>query len=304
MKCQQHLVRRNVRLSQFTSMQIGGTAAYFAEPAGDEDLMELMDFAREEGLPWILIGKGSNVIFPDEGYPGLVITLIHYCQDDLFIDRKKNTAQASAGTHLYRFVLACRDQGLGGAEFLANIPGTLGGALVMNAGFSRYLGQSNEIGDLVKSVRVLNLDGTQETIEKKDVTFGYRTSSLSDRIVLGGTLQLWRRPMEDIQDEIRANFDYRNQKQDLHRPSSGSIFKNPGKDLPSAGKLIDQLDLKGTRVGDMMVSAKHSNYFINMGEGKSSDLALLIEKIQKAVLDETGILLETEVKMIQPPPSS
>ena len=295
------LLRRDVRLSQFTTMQVGGLANYFAEPSTEEELFDLLEFAKNENLPWMVLGKGSNVIFPDEGWSGLIITLIHYEQNRLHVDKEKSLAAASAGIYLYRFVLACRDQGLGGAEFLANIPGTIGGALVMNAGFSRFKGQSNEIGDIAEEVTVLNSQGVKETLARKDLHFSYRRSNLEVKVVLEGTFRLWRRSSEEIQKEIKANFDYRNTEQDVRFPSSGSIFKNPGPGLPSAGQMIDQLGLKGTRAGDAMVSLKHGNYMINAGKAKSSDLVALIRKVQKAVLDGTGILLEPEVRVIEKP---
>lgn len=295
------LLRRDVRLSQFTTMQVGGLANYFAEPSTEEELLDLIDFAKKEQLPWMVLGKGSNLIFPDEGYPGLVITLIHYEQDRLHFDPEKSLASASAGIFLYRFVLACRDHNLGGAEFLANIPGTVGGALIMNAGFSRYKGQRSEIGDITEEVTALNSEGKKETLSRKDLQFSYRHSNLEGKVLLEGTFRLWHRPAEDIQKEIRANFDYRNTEQDLRYPSSGSIFKNPSPELPSAGQLIDQLGLKGTRIGDAMVSQKHGNYMINAGKAKSADLVALIRKVQKTVLDETGISLEPEVRIVEKP---
>lgn len=290
------LLRHNVDLSNFTTMQVGGIARYFSEPSTEEELLEVLDYARQENLPYFILGKGSNVIFPDEGYPGVVITLIHYEQDKIIFDSEKPVVTASAGIHLYRFVVACRERGLGGAEFLCNVPGTVGGGLIMNAGFSRFPGQSNEISDLVEEVCVLNKNGQKETLAKDKLEFSYRHSSLEGKIVLSGTFRLWRRKPEDIQKEIRANFDYRNSKQDLKHPSSGSIFKNPGAPHPSAGKLIDELGLKGTRVGDAQVSEKHGNYIINLGNAKSSDVWDLIALVQKKVFDATGISLEPEVK--------
>lgn len=277
-------------------MQVGGIARYFSEPSTEEELIEVLEFAKSEKLPYFILGKGSNCIFSDEVYPGVVITLIHYEQDKIIFDSEKPIVTASAGIHLYRFVVACRERGLGGAEFLCNVPGTVGGGLIMNAGFSRFSGQTNEISDLVEEVCVLNKDGRKETITKDKLEFSYRHSNLEGKIILSGTFHLWRRKPEDIQKEIRANFDYRNSKQDLKHPSSGSIFKNPGAPHPTAGKLIDQLGLKGTRVGDAQVSEKHGNYIINLGNAKSSDIWALIELIQKKVFDATGIVLEPEVK--------
>ncbi len=282
-------------------MQVGGLARYFSEPKTEEELFDLLDFARHENLPYMVMGKGSNLIFPDEGFPGLVITLIHYELDKIVFDEEEPRVTASAGTYLYRLVLACRDHGLGGSEFLCNIPGTLGGALFMNAGFSRFPGQSNEIGDVIEQVTVLDEHGTKQTLHANQIEFSYRHSSLQGKIILSGTLRLWRRRPEDIQTEIRANFDYRNEKQDMKHPSSGSIFKNPGKPNLSAGQLIEKAGLKGTRVGDAMVSLKHGNYFINMGSAKCADIVQLIQKVQKSVFDATGILLEPEVRIVEKP---
>lgn len=292
-------LRTDVNLSSYSTMQVGGLAKYFSDPNTEQELKELLIFASEENIPYTILGKGSNVIFPDKGYAGLVISLLHYEQDFIQVDKDLKTLTASSGIHLYRLVLAARDSGLGGAEFLCNVPGTLGGALYMNAGFSRYAGQKNEIGDLVESVNILTAEGEKRTLPREELDFSYRSSNLRDCIILSGTLQLWRRPKDFIAKEIRANFDYRNSRQDLKHPSSGSIFKNPGSPHPAAGALIEQLGLKGRKIGGAQVSERHSNYIINTGTAKSSDIVQLIHEIQKVVFDATGIQLETEVRIIE-----
>lgn len=294
-------LRHNVLLSQYTTMQIGGPAQSFAEPASEEELSALLNYARRESIPAVILGKGSNVIFPDDGYPGMVITLLQYEKNRIEFDAAKPEVRVSAGVFLYKFVLACRDHGLGGAEFLANIPGTIGGALVMNAGFSRFPGQKSEIGDIVTEVTVLNPDGTREVLNRDQLEFQYRKSNLADRIVIEGKFRLWRRTPSFIEKEIRACFKYRNDKQDLKHPSSGSVFKNPPAPLPPAARLIDELGLKGTRVGGMMVSPKHANYFINVGQGKCSEMSELIQLIQNRVFHVKGIWLEPEVRFIPKP---
>lgn len=294
-------LRHNVLLSQYTTMQIGGPAQSFAEPATEEELSELLTYARRESIPAVILGKGSNVIFPDDGYPGLVITLLQYEKNRIEFEDGKPEVRVSAGVFLYKFVLACRDHGLGGAEFLANIPGTVGGALVMNAGFSRFPGQKSEIGDIVTEVTVLNPDGTREVLNRGQLEFEYRKSNLADRIVIEGKFRLWRRTPAFIEKEIRACFKYRNDKQDLKHPSSGSVFKNPPAPLPPAARLIDELGLKGTRVGGMMVSPKHANYFINVGQGRCSEMSELIQLIQNRVFHVKGIWLEPEVRFIPKP---
>ncbi len=294
-------LRRDVRLSLYATMQVGGPAKYFAEPGSEEELQDLVEFAQQEKIPFFILGKGSNVLFPDEGYPGLVITTIHLDQEKISYDPETARVTASAGMHLYRFALATRDFGLGGAEFLANIPGTIGGALMMNAGFSRFAGQVNEIGDITEEVNVLTLDGKRQTINKKDIIFQYRKTNLSGKIILSGTFQLWKRDKESVQNEIKANFDYRNSKQDLRHPSSGSIFKNPGAPVPSAGLLIERAGLKGFKIGGALVSPRHGNYIVNSGGAKTSDIVQLIQHIQKTVFNATGIALEPEVKIIDAP---
>ncbi len=294
-------LRRDVRLSLYTTMQVGGPASWFAEPQTEEELVEILDFAQQERLPKVILGKGSNLIFPDEGFPGLVISLTHYEQERIVVDREKSFVQVSAGVHLYRFVLAMRDAGLGGAEFLANIPGTIGGALVMNAGFSRFPGQINEIGDITEQVTILDGQGKRAVLQRNELKFSYRHSNLDGKIVLSAVLRLWRRPAEEIQREVKANFDYRNTKQDLRYPSSGSVFKNPGQANTTAGQLVEKAGLKGARVGGAMVSQRHGNYIVNVGGAKSSDVRQLISQIQKSVLDATGILLEPEVRFVERP---
>jgi len=292
-------VRRDVDLSKYCTMRIGGPARFFAEPRTEDELVELVQFAREESIPFFILGKGSNVVFADEGYSGLVITLIHFNDQDIRINRTTSEVTAASGVHLYRLALACRDAGLSGTEFLSGIPGTVGGAVMMNAGFSRFAGQMNEIGDLIREVRVLDEAGQRLTLERSRLDFSYRHSGLEGKIILEAVLQLARRDSAAVDAEIRANFEYRNEEQDLKHPSSGSIFKNPPKPLPSAGRLIDGLGLKETREGGMLVSPRHANYFINAGHATCEDLSRLIKRIQKTVFNEKGILLEPEVRIIR-----
>jgi len=170
--------------------------------------------------------------------------------------------------------------------------------VMMNAGFSRFAGQKNEIADIIREITVLDETGCKKRLQRDEIDFRYRHSGLQGMIILDATFRLWRRPQELIEEEIKANFDYRNKEQDLKHPSSGSIFKNPPSPHPSAGRLIDQLGLKGTQVGSMKVSPKHGNYFINTGQASCADLVGLITKIQGIVKDECGIDLEPEVRII------
>ena len=170
----------------------------------------------------------------------------------------------------------------------------------MNAGFSRTPGEIHNIGEVVEEVTVLE-NGRKCVLPRESLIFSYRHSNLDGKIILSAALKTIRKDIGGIADEIKANFDYRNRKQDLRYPSCGSIFKNPPLPYPPAARLIDQLGLKGTRVGGAMISDKHSNYLVNTGNAKSSDVIQLICQIRETVFNATGVLLEPEVRIIERP---
>lgn len=276
-------------------MKVGGEADYLAEPRTEEELCEALEFAKKKELSFFVLGRGSNVVFDDEGYRGLVISMLRFGEGEIQWDPEIRELTAPSGVTLHRLSLFCRDQGIGGTEFLSGIPGTVGGAVIMNAGFSRHPGQKNEIGDLIQAVTVLNPQGERLTLKREEIAFGYRRADLGPCIVLKAVLRLWKRKKDEIDREIKANFDYRNKKQDLSRPSAGSIFKNPPGGR-SAGRIIEAAGLKGLRVGDAMVSEKHANYIVNVGHATCADIKTLITTIQDKVFYAEKILLETEVK--------
>lgn len=292
-------LQRNVLLAPYTTLRIGGPAAYFAGPESEEELSKLLAWAKREGIPFFILGNGSNVIFQDAGYEGLVISMRRFRNDLIQIDLGRSQVTVSAGVSLTRLVRFCQESGLAGTEFLAQIPGTVGGALVMNAGFSRYGGQRNEIGDLVQKVRAFGQDGAPVTLGRDDLIFSYRSSNLDLYLVLEATLKLWRRPKDQIQSEMKANQDFRKKRQDITEPNAGSIFKNPLAEHLSAGALIEKAGLKGKRVGGVQVSEQHANYFINTGNATSKDVLQLIGEVQKAVFHATGITLEPEIRITQ-----
>jgi UDP-N-acetylmuramate dehydrogenase len=291
-------LQRNVPLAPLTTLRLGGPAAYFAEPESEEALAKLLGWAAREKIPFFILGNGSNVIFQDEGYHGLVISMRRFRNDLLKMDLDRSRVTVSAGVSLARLVRFCQEYGLGGTEFLAQIPGTVGGAIVMNAGFSRHAGQRNEIGDLVLEVRALRKDGEIVVLGSEDLRFSYRKSNLEACAVLEATLRVWRRPKDWIQAEMRSNQAFRKVRQDITEPNAGSIFKNPLGLKAAAGALIEKAGLKGKRVGGMQVSEKHANYFINTGGATCRDAVQLIQEIQGAVLNATGINLELEVRIV------
>ena len=295
------LLRSEVPLSRYSTLQIGGPARFFSEPGTREELIGLLEFARAEGLPILVMGKGSNILFPNEGFPGLVITLIHYGQNRIAFDHTFHTATVSSGVNLYRLATASRDAGLGGTEFLSHIPGTLGGAVMMNAGFSRVRGLKKEIGDLVEEVTVLAPDGQVRQLNRADLIFEYRHSNLDGFIILEAKLQLTPASPEEIQSEILANFAYRNNVQDLRYPSAGSVFKNPQASQGSSGQMIERVGLKGKRIGGAMISDRHANFIVNVGGARSGDVVELVRLAQQRVLDEFKVRLEPEIRIIQAP---
>jgi len=295
------ILHQKVNLADHCTMRVGGEAAYYAEPSNEEELLELLDFARHEHLHYVVIGRGSNVLFPDDGYAGLVISMTRFDENHLLVDKEAKTVYASGAVLLSKLSNACKDAGLAGAEFLGGIPGTVGGALIMNAGYSRFPGQRNQIGDIVLEVSVMTPEGRRSLVSKGELKFSYRQSNLNGSIILGAKLKLWKRDRETIEKEMKENFYYRNRYQDLDHPSCGSVFKNPIRPKPSARSLIEKLGLKGMRIGDAMVSVKHGNFIINAGNAKSSEVIELIQKIQKLVFDATEILLEPEIRIIQQP---
>ena len=239
------------------------------------------------------------MVFEDSGYEGLVISMRRFRNDLIKMDLDRSQVTVSAGVSLARLVRFCQESGLAGTEFLAQIPGTVGGALVMNAGFSRHSGQMSEIGDIVQEVRALQKDGAPVMLGREDLEFSYRHSNLDEYLLLEAILKLWRRPKDQIQNEIKANHDFRKTRLDITEPNAGSIFKNPLGPHPSAGALIEKAGWKGKRIGGIQISEQHANYFLNIGNATSKDVLQLIKEVQKAVFHATGITLEPEIRIAQ-----
>jgi UDP-N-acetylmuramate dehydrogenase len=292
-------LRFDVPLSRYSTIQIGGNARYFSEPASLDELTALLDFVREEDLPLLGIGKGSNILFPDEGFPGLVMTFIHFEPNKIVCDVERCVVTVSSGVNLYRLALAARDAGLGGVEFLSHVPGTVGGALMMNAGFSRFPGQKMEIGGSVEEVTVLTRTGQIRRLAREEIEFGYRRTNLEGFVILECRLKLFRRKPEEIQKEITASFDYRNRVQDLRYPSAGSVFKNPGGNQGSSGQMIEKASLKGKKIGRAMISDRHANFIVNLGGAKASEVLELIRLAQEKVFEKFAVRLEPEIRIIK-----
>lgn len=279
-------------MREVTSFRIGGPADLILFPHDLDDLTVLMHLFIREGVRYLVLGNGTNLLVSDRGVREPLINLSHG-----FGAIKKEGATVVAGggvglPHLLRF---CADNALEGLEYLAGIPGTVGGGIRMNVG-----SWGVEVGDLVSSVMVMDHQGWIRRLSRDRLTFEYRGVHLPPGdIILRGEFALQEGEKGAITERMGDVMRRRKQTQPLSFPSAGSIFKNP-QGIP-AGKLIEEVGLKGLRRGDAMVSPVHANFIVNLGGARSGDVLGLIELIQERVYQERGIMLEPEVKIIGEP---
>ncbi len=294
------LIQGNVPLCRYSTFQIGGLAQFFSQPTQREQLVDLFEFQKKSGVPYVVMGRGSNVLFSDDGFPGLVISLQKFEADKINFS-PEGLVKVSAGFNLYRLSRLCQLQGVSGLEFVCHIPGTVGGAVWMNAGFGRPDKPYTEIKDVLESVTVLGKDGKIRILNRSDINFTYRESNLHGYMILDATFRVKKSTTEKVLADVQANFTYRNAVQDLRYPSAGSVFKNPNKKSKfSSGQLIDKVGLKGYRIGGAMISEKHGNFIVNVGQAKARDVLALIELVQNRVKEFFDVELEPEVKIIVP----
>lgn len=279
-------------LSNHTTFRIGGAAKYFAVPKNEEEIMEAVDFAIVKDLPYYILGKGSNVLFPDEGYSGVVIEIGAGMEK---VERIGDTGiRAQAGVSLSSLAAFAAREGLAGLEFAGGIPGTLGGAVTMNAG-----AYGGEIKDVIVSAKVMDEDGGVKVLSRDELELGYRTSIVQKKqlIVLEAEFSLQPGETEAIQNTMKELNAKRREKQPLEYPSAGSTFKRP--EGYFAGKLIEDAGLRGYRVGDAQVSEKHCGFVVNRGKATCAEVLQLIEEVQKKVKEQFGVQLEPEVRIIR-----
>ncbi|MDD5594269.1 MAG: UDP-N-acetylmuramate dehydrogenase, partial [Candidatus Margulisbacteria bacterium] len=277
-------------LKKHTSFRIGGPAEYFCLPKTIADLREALRFARTNRLPIAVIGAGTNLLCLDKGFHGLVISLGGGLGR---VTVRGRVVQVGAGIFLPRLINILGRRGLTGLEFLAGIPGTLGGAAVMNAG-----AWGKEIGSYIDRVKVLDHDGNLLVLNKKELGFGYRRSILQGRkyVVAEVIMKLRAGAVRTIKEKIGVILEKRRAGQPLGIPNAGSIFKNPkGK---FAGKLLEEAGFKGVRIGDAQVSVKHANFIVNLGEAKARDVLKLMTRMQNSVKRKFKVRLEPELKIM------
>ena len=279
------LLRENAPLREYCSMRVGGPARLAAFPETAEELAALL----RAGGRRVVLGGGSNVLFPDEGYDGTVIFTTRLC--GLTADGCMLSAQA--GVPLSAAARRALECGLGGLAFAYGIPGTVGGGVYMNAG--AYGGQ---IADCLVRATLLDAAGEPRVVPASELALGYRSSALMDGdwTLLSADFALVPAPTEEIRAEMERNMQARREKQPLEYPSCGSTFKRPPGQY--AGALIERCGLKGCTVGGAQVSEKHAGFVVNRGDATSADVRALIAHIQRVVAEKTGVLLECEVRII------
>ena len=276
-----------------TSIGVGGAADALVFPHSRDELRKIISCLRDCNIPFIPVGNWTNMIVKDGGYRGVIISLQHL---NHVTRSERNTSHvlidAEAGVSLSEIVRSSADESLTGIEFCAGIPGSVGGAVRMNAG-----AYGNEIKDIIETVDVMIVNGSISEFKRAALPFEYRNLEIPEgAIIVSASFLLTKGVKEKIQERIREILDIRKEKHPLEYRNAGSIFKNP-KGLP-AGQIIDALGLKGTRIGGAQISEKHGNFIVNTGNATAKDILALIDTVQKRVWEERGIRLEPEVRII------
>ena len=316
-------IQKGVLLSNYSTFKIGGTAEYFTTVKHLNEIKEALQFAKQKEIPFFVLGGGSNVLFLDNGYPGLIIKF--QSADEITI--KPDTADgsslkinANAGVPLNKLVNISLKKGFTGFEWAAGIPGQVGGAIYGNAG---AFGAS--MADVVASVKALNIKSStldSQNFSNKDCQFSYRSSFFKENknyIILEAEIKLKKGDQELIKDKIKENLIYRKERQPLEYPSVGSVFKNipltaannqklllkfpdlqqfQEKGFIPVAYLIDECGLKGKKIGGAQVSEKHSNFIVNLGGARAEDVIILISLIKQKIRNKFGIELEEEIILV------
>lgn len=288
-------IKPDEKMSLHTTIRIGGPAAFFVTPQTEEAVAELIRLFDREGIENIFIGNGSNLIVSDDGFDGVVVQIGDYfsgyeLSDDNETDGSRVYVNVRAGMMLSRLGNELARLGITGFEFATGIPGSIGGAVRMNAG-----AYGGEFKDIVVSVKVADRQGNIFSIPGEELEFGYRTSCIDRKgyVVLSAQLSLRRGKKEDILARIKDLSEKRREKQPLEYPSAGSTFKRP--EGYFAAKLIEEAGFKGVSVGDAAVSAKHAGFVVNLGNATATDFITLTDRIKDEVFKRNNVTLELEV---------
>lgn len=290
-QCNVGTVKKAELLARHTTMKIGGPADLFIEPTSIEGLEKTMELVRKYHVNWRAIGRGSNLLVSDKGIEGAVIKLGNHLNS---MDLNGTVLTVGAGYSLVALSVLISKKGLSGLEFASGIPGSVGGAVYMNAG-----AHGSDISKILTEAHILFEDGTMQWLTNEEMEFSYRTSVLQTKrpgIVVEARFQLTEGDREHIVSVMQKNKDYRKITQPYDSPCAGSIFRNP---LPNyAGKLVEEAGLKGYQIGGAQISDMHGNFIVNTGTAKAEDVLQLIQHVKKTILAKYKIEMETEVEII------
>lgn len=290
------LGEKNIRfqcpMAEYTTFKVGGRVEALYEANSTENLKKVLVYLHNENIPYIVLGRGSNVLIKDNGLEGIIIRLCGWLSS---VEEKRTndvSVLTGAGIHLTNFLNYCHRSGLGGLEFLSGIPGTVGGAVAMNAGAFE-----EEIGTRVQEIHMLDRHG-KLVVKNRSTGFGFSYRQLSlerGSIIVKVRFSLTPKSEATVGKKISEYLKIKKETQPLEYPSAGSVFKNPPNDY--AGRLIEKVGLKGTKIGGAVISEKHGNYILNIGGAKAKDILDLMHLAQEKVEKKTGIRLEPEIRV-------
>lgn len=281
--------KQSIRLSELTTLGIGGPARYYVEIHTVEECIAAVEECRQKNLPFFILGKGSNCLFSDLGFEGLLL----HIKIDGFEEPEEGVFKAGAGFSFSLLGTRTAREGWSGLEFATGIPASVGGAVFMNAGAN-----GQETCDSLVEVEYLHKDGTVEVFQKKDLKFSYRTSPFQkmEGVILSATFKLT--PSPTARTRQQELFHYRKKTQPYHEKSAGCVFRNP--EGLSAGALIDEGGLKGSSIGGAAVSEMHGNFFVNRSGASCTEFLKLVEKVETEIYERTGVKLIREIRVISP----
>ena len=292
-------IKPNAPLAKLTTFRVGGEAEWLALPKTPEQLKQAIAWGKENALPITMLGAGSNLLISDRGLPGLIICTRALRHSEF--DSATGKVTAAAGEPWSSLAWKAARNGLQGFEWTIGIPGTVGGAVVMNAG-----AHGGETADILVEAEIVDPDGTMTIVKPAELDYRYRTSNLqgSDRIVTRATFQLSPgHSPDEVKAATASDLKQRRTTQPYHLPNCGSVFRNPpnidaeGR-AHSAGRLIEQAGLKGYQIGEAQISTLHANFIVNLGGAKAADVLVLIRHAQATIKARNNIELETEVKIV------
>jgi UDP-N-acetylmuramate dehydrogenase len=279
-------------MSRYTTFRVGGNADALITCRETAELEWVVSYADREQLPFLVIGRGSNLLFKDSGFEGVAIRLAGDLAGIGEEESNPPLLRAGAGAPLSELLSYCRDKGLSGLEFLVGIPGTAGGAAAMNAG-----AWGMETGRVIREISMMEPGGGLLARNRAQLRFGYRSLSIpKGTVIVQVTLELVRDDPQAVSARMAKYLSRRKTGQPLEYPSGGSVFKNPPGDF--AGRLIERAGLKGERIGGAMISPKHANFIVNVGGASAGDVLALMELVRKRVLERAGVELEPEIRVV------